>query len=155
MNEKVYALEMQKLLFVVKELHIGGYEKLRIVPSLSPSGLSWRCSFVTKKGSQFKTINASNWLQDVINVSSKNEYSIVELTDIFAREHHHFLAHCKGKNKEYVEWYSNMLNTFKEGELPYAFSEYFSPSDYWETTTGQRIKILPNEKQFYTDYYYL
>ena len=79
MSKNYYSINMQKLLFVVKELHSRGYEKLRIVPSLSPSGLSWRCSFVVKSGSQLKSIIASNWLQDVMNVSSKNEYSIEEL----------------------------------------------------------------------------
>lgn len=152
MDEKGYALEMQKLLFVVKELHSRGYEKLRIVPSLSPSGLSWRCSFVVKSGSQFKSIIASNWLQDVMNVSSKNEYSIEELTGIFAREHQHFLKYCKGGNKEYTEWYSKMLLTLTEGELPYAFSDFFPPTDYWETSKQQKIPTLPNEMLFYYNY---
>ena len=135
---------MQKLLFVVKELHSRGYEKLRIVPSLSPSGLSWRCSFVVKSGSQLKSIIASNWLQDVMNVSSKNEYSIEELTDMFAREHQHFLAHCKGKNKEYVEWYSKMLLTLTEEELPYAFADFFPPTDDWKTSKLQKIHTFTN-----------
>ena len=149
MSKNYYSINMQKLLFVVKELHSRGYEKLRIVPSLSPSGLSWRCSFVVKSGSQLKSIIASNWLQDVMNVSSKNEYSIEELTDMFAREHQHFLAHCKGKNKEYVEWYSKMLLTLTEGELPYAFADFFPPTDYWKTSKLQKIPTLPNEMSFY------
>jgi len=44
------------------------------------------------------------------------------------------------------------INTLKEADLHYAYVEYFSVSDYWETTRGQRIITLPNEKQFYTVY---
>ena len=143
MSETYYMKNMQKLLYIVKELHIRGFEKLRIIPSLSPSGLSWRCSFISETNSERKSIVSSSWIQNVFNIEEKNEYSIELLTDMFEKEHIDFLNACKGKNKEYVEWYSDMLHNLNEGELPYAFSDYFGPTDYWETSKGQKISTLP------------
>jgi hypothetical protein len=149
MGENYYMINMQKLLHIVKELHIRGFEKLRIIPSLSPSGLSWRCSFLADTDSERKTIITSGWIQDIVNIEQKIDYSIVELTDMFIEDHVDFLNLCKGKNMEYVEWYIVMLNNLKQGELPYAFSDYFGPTDYWETSEGQNIPTLPNEKRYY------
>lgn len=149
MRESYYMINMQKLLYIVKELHIRGYEKLRIIPSLSPTGLAWRCSFISGSNSKRRTIISSSWIQDILNVEEKNEYSIEQLTDMFGKEHIEFLNTCKGKNKEYVDWYSEMLSKLKEGELPYAFSDYFGPTYYWETSEGQKIITLPNEKRYY------
>ena len=49
MEPNFYMLNFQKILYVAGNLHKKGYENLRIVPSLSPSGLSWRCSFIENK----------------------------------------------------------------------------------------------------------
>ncbi len=152
MNENYYMINMQKLLHIVKELHIRGFEKLRVIPSMSPSGLSWRCSFIVDSSSKFKPVISSSWIQDVFNVGEKNECSIEELTDMFVKKHIGFLQKCKGDNKEYVEWFRSMLQNLKEGELPYAFAEYFSPTDYWQTSEGRKIVTLTDEKRFYTDY---
>ena len=152
MSDNHYMINMQKLLYIVKELHIRGFEKLRIIPSLSPSGLSWRCSFLSDTDSERKTLISSGWIQDILNREQKKEYSIGELTDIFEREYVDFLTMCKGGNKEYVEWFSKMLDKLKEGELPYAFDDYNNPSDYWKTSEGQEIRTLPDEKHFYVNY---
>jgi len=152
MSENYYMINMQKLLYIVKELHNRGFEKLRVVPSISPSGLAWRCSFLSDNDSERMTVIASNWIQDFFSVRVEIEYPMEELTNIFEKEHFDFLILCKGKNMDYVEWYSDMLLKLKEGELPYAFSDYFSPGDYWETTQGQKIYTLRNEKQYYIDY---
>ena len=93
---------MQKLLYIVKELHIRGFEKLRVIPSLAPSGLYWRCSFLADTDSERKTIITSGWIQDILNIEQKIEYSLGELTDKFEKDHIDFLNLCKGENKEYV-----------------------------------------------------
>lgn len=145
-------INMQKLLYVVKELHIRGFERMRIIPHLSPTGLTWRCNFVSDTDLQRETIASSNWIQNYFSKEKNIEFSIIELTDLFEREHANFLNACRGNNKEYVEWYSDMLNKLNEGELPYAFAEYFSPTDYWKTSEGQQINTLPDEKRYYVNY---
>jgi hypothetical protein len=148
-ERNIYQINMQKLLHVASELHLRGYEKLRVVPSVSPSGMSWRCLFVAEPENGIIT---STWLSQYSHNEREIEYSIIELTELFEREHMRFLESCKGKNKDYVEWYQNMLSHLEEDELPYAFDDYFSPTDYWKTTNNQKIKTLPNEKDFYYGY---
>ncbi len=152
MNENHYKINMQKLLFVVKELHIRGFENLRIIPSLSPTGLAWRCNFVSVSDRNKEAIVTSTWIEKKFSKEKNIEYSIDELTDMFEREYVNFLKMCKRENKEYVEWFSMMLDKLKEGELPYAFAEYFSPTDFWKTSEGQEINTLPDEKRYYVNY---
>lgn len=143
-----YMINMQKLLFMVRELHKLGFEKLRIVPSISPSGLYWRCEFV----SGADRIAVSNWI-DQLSGSDKQEIKFTpqELADLFSNKNFDFLEKCKGANKQYVEWYAEMLQTLNQGELPYALdgSDYFEATDFWNTSEGNKIQTLPNEKDYY------
>jgi hypothetical protein len=149
-NEKnYYMINMQKILFVARDLHKRGYEKLRVVPSVSPSGLSWRCQYIVSNGEK-KSIVVSNWISNfIINENEEIKQSPQELADLFEKENAKFLTKCKGKNNEYVKWYSDMLDTLQEGELPYAFDDYFSSTDFWKTSMENEIKILPGESCYY------
>ena len=149
MASNYYTVNMQKLLYVVLELHKRGYEKLRVVPSLSPSGLAWRCSFVYRKGSG---LIVSTWMDQFSTDETEIEYTNEELTDLFERKHSDFLRYCRGRDTEYVEWYGNMLQQLVEDELPFAFAEYFSPTDYWKTTNNRKIQTLPDERRYYYNY---
>jgi hypothetical protein len=137
-----YMRNRYKLLLMVKELHKRGYENLRVVPSLSPTGLAWRCEFVIRTGEHFI---ASNWISELEEGRELIKHTPEELADMFSRENYIFTDKCRGENKEYSEWYSNMVNSLENGELPYAFADYFSPTDHWETSKGNKIKTLPRE----------
>jgi len=144
-----YMINMQKLLFVASELHKRGYEELHVVPSLAPSGLAWRCKFVATLDKN-QSIIVSNWIGKFVNDENKEiELSLQKLTDLLEKENIDFLAKCRGKNREYVEWFDEMLNKLKEGELPYAFADYFPPNSFWKTTLDNKIKILPDEDKYY------
>ncbi len=139
-----YNINRQKLLFMVEELHKRGFENLRVIPSLSPSGIYWRCKFVNGKE------NKCYWLYPLLEEKSEEvKQTTSELADLFIKERHDFIETCKGENKEYTEWFSEMVNSLETEELPYAFSDYFSPTDFWKTSAGREIKTLPNEKDYY------
>jgi len=137
---------MQKMLFVANELHKRGYEKLIIEPSVSPNGMAWRCRFLVNSGEEEQYVIVSTWR--ILNNDFQGiTKTIKELTDLFEQENMDFLVKCKGENHEYAEWFSKMLSELKEGELPYAFSDYYSSDEYWETTLDKKIKILENKKE--------
>lgn len=150
MEENYYMINMQSLLYIVSELHTRGYQKLRLIPSVSPTGLSWRCNYLAEN--TVEQVIASNWLNGVFNISEKQTLTISELTDRFESEHIEFVKSCSGRNEEYVDWYNQMLNQLQVGELPYSYSDYFSPTDFWSTSANNEIKTLPYEIKYYLDY---
>jgi hypothetical protein len=150
MDSNFYMTNRQKLLFVVAELHKRGFGKLRIIPSLSASGIYWRCSFIDE--TKDHKVNASNWIYNHEKENSKEEIklTIQELADLFIKENFAFIEHCKGKNEEYTEWYCQMLNQLKKDELPYAFADWPIPNGIWETSKNNKINLLPNEERYYS-----
>lgn len=146
MNSNFYMLNLKKVLFIAEALHQKGYENLKIIPSLSPSGLYWRCSFVPSNKNREVDVIASSWLQNFGDISEKEiQLNIKELTDRFILEHKNFLVKCIGKNEEYINWFKNALDILDIEELPYAFSDYFGPTTYWQTSLGKKIYLNTNE----------
>ena len=150
MEPNFYMLNHQKLLFMVGELHQRGFENLRVVPSLSPSGLSWRCSFMTTVNRDEIEVIATNWIGRNYDCEKQEiARSISEMADDFTEQEKDFLENCRGKNETYVEWFAEMLLLLQPEELPYAFAEYFSPTDFWKTSLRNQIPILPGEEKYY------
>lgn len=151
--ESFYMTNRHKLLLMAQELHQRGYGLLRVAPSLSPSGTSWRCGFVDKLS---KTeVEASIWLY---NIEEKGQNGLItigasEMADVFERENAAFVALCKGDDERYTRWYSQMVAQLEEGELPYAFSDSLSPiNGFWETSGGKRIASLSGDIAYYLYY---
>ena len=135
---------------MVKELHKRGYGKLQVMPSVSPNGMSWRCSFYNDL--RQNPYPASIWLE-------KYEYEIFQdeiihaaqkLADFYVKDNMEFIEQCKGKNDEYVKWYCEMVDNLEAEELPYAFDDYYSPTnDLWNTSKDKKIKSLPKEYEYF------
>lgn len=146
MSTNFYMLNMQKLLLIAKSLHAKGYENLKIIPSLSSSGLYWRCSYVNAEASRDSEIVVSNWLHNYYNITAEEiNISVQELTDMFIKGHEEFLMKCIGKNEDYKTWFQNILDILEKEELPYAFSDFFGPTNYWLTSFGKKIYLNQNE----------
>ena len=152
MAESFYMQNRHKLLLMVKELHQRGYGEMRVVPSLSPSGMSWRCSFVDKRTK--RDVTACMWIYGLEDKGVNGEIMISpkEMADIFVREKGEFVSLCKGEDDRYTKWYSQMVAQLEEDELPYAFADYFSPSGFWKTSKGKEIETLPGEIKYYVNY---
>jgi hypothetical protein len=138
-------INMQKVLHMAGILHTRGYEKLHVIPSISPTGLSWRCVFITMDS---EPVIVSSWIQQQMDINNESVLDSIELAKRFERENFNFLRSCIGENKEYIGWYSRMLDTLEEEELPYAFSDYFSACNHWQTSNNRRIVTLPDEMRF-------
>lgn len=149
MSESFYMTNRHKLLLMVEELHKDGYGKLRVVPSVLPSGVYWRCSFVASP--KRVELMVSQWIVDVEARSVNGEVvlSPKELADMFIEENGEFIELCKGKDEMYRRWYSGMLAQLEGDELPYAFADYFSPSGFWKTSKGKEIETLVGEEGYY------
>lgn len=131
-----YNTNMQNLLHLAKELHTKGFGKLKVTPSVSPSGMSWRCEFYCGK----KEVIASSWITSICDITEK-EIPATELIQLFERQHTDFLKACKGTNTPYIAWFADMINSLQPEELPYASADYFPETDHWLTTKGRKIYI--------------
>lgn len=78
MSLNTYMNNRQKLLYMVEELHKRGFGKLEIIPSISPSGMHWRCTFIDETKNH--NLIATNWLYDI--ESSKNGNIKLSINDL-------------------------------------------------------------------------
>ncbi len=139
MKKNLYMLNMQKLLHLAGELHRKGYRELQVIPSISPSGVYWRCDFIDAHTQN--RLSVSNWLQEHFDIEEM-EVSAAEIVHRFEADHRDFLLNIQGKDDTYSQWFSEMLQQLEEGELPYAFTDYYYDPDYWQTNTGKKIKTF-------------
>lgn len=151
LNTNYYSGNRVKLLYMVEALHQRGFGKLKIIPSLSPSGMHWRCTFIADTPAI--SIIASTWLGDLEQVTPKTEITSTarELADKFVVDHADFMQHCQGAHEAYTIWFSKMVANLSENELPYAFSDYFLPTDFWQTSAGNKIPALQGDRSHYLE----
>lgn len=131
MNIKTY----RKVLLMVSELHVRGYQRIRIAPGMAPSGCYWRCA-----------------VAPVTNISDRNGAHLVEFDGLAAHyssgseaeyfgwkncQHltpsqlasrfiDHFpavVAAGRGRDWMYVGWYQEMLNLTYPDLLPVAYDD--------------------------------
>ena len=152
MSKNSYMLNMKKVLLIAEELHKRGYQNLRVFPSISPSGVYWRCDFIEQNPDRKSRahVSVSNWIHEYDDFKEREiQKSVNELTNDFENEHPDFLQKIKDENPTYVKWYSEMLQELASDELPYAMSDYFKATDVWRTSENKEIKILHDDPQYY------
>lgn len=118
---------------VIAELHNRGYELLRLCPSLSPSGCSWRCIATTKDNTyeQCGAMCASqSWSETTVNVSNgqlfKDEdymLNIQTAADRFCKEYPKLVKASKGSDPEYKKWFRHALHLVQQGQIFYCFGD--------------------------------
>ena len=143
----------RKVLRLVAELHVRGYQRLRIAPGMAPSGLFWRCTiapvtcFSALHGG--KLVNWSN--ESCARYTSGDERKYFgwtdaahvtpsQLTDLFVARFPDLVRGGYGADWTYAGWYLDMLHLTHPGSFPIAYADWELPQDVlW--TTGQRSDI--------------
>ncbi|MCP4291654.1 MAG: MBL fold metallo-hydrolase [bacterium] len=124
------------ILKMVIVLHRLGYERLRISPGMSPSGMYWRC--LISHVENFQRDHGALLVietQDVAIYSSGagNQFfgwddCEKDTPDDLARKFiERFPVICRlgrGDDDEYVEWYEQVIEVVEKGDLPRAFSDW-------------------------------
>jgi hypothetical protein len=145
----------RKVLLMVSEFHVRGFQRLRIAPGESPSGCSWRCA-----------------ITPVTNISSSHGARLVdwdhlpahcgsgELDAYFGWSHCRHLAPSRlaerfrtsfpdiveagrGRDWMYVGWYQEMLNLTYPDVLPVAYSDGDDREDCLITAGCRRGVTVP------------
>jgi endonuclease/exonuclease/phosphatase family metal-dependent hydrolase len=151
----------RRLLDMVQVLHRQGYELLRINPGMSPSGCHWRCELVpavmTVQGHHSPDVR--DWVETAYYSSGQETNyfewadavsdSPVELASKFVERFPEFSKACIGKDPEYVNWYSSMLEKTAPDGIIYAYADYPVPEDYLPVQNKPEIRIpFPPQRTF-------
>ena len=136
----------RKVLLMVGSLHQAGYERLRIFPSMSPSGAYWRCSIgpasVADRASGARVAFDFEDAELLAHYSSGEEDSYFgidgsnmspeELGQAFIDRFPRIAVAASGRDEPYVMWFKEMLRLTDPNHLPYAFADWETPDDALE-----------------------
>lgn len=140
---------VQRVLLMVHELHKRGYQRLRIVPGMSPYGMHWRFSItpvtniLTTRGALYRDFD-----HDVAHYSSgsSNLYfgwqdakrdTTRQLARKFVDRFPDLANKGLGPDWAYAGWYVEMLGLAERGCFPIEYSDWDheEPDDRWLPTT--------------------
>ena len=131
----------RQIMLMVAELHRLGYEGLRLLAGLAPSGLYWRCGILpVTRISRENGARASGAAApyEVPRYSSGAEGAYFGWTDAhedspealaqkFVARFPELAAEGKRADPEYVEWYREMLTLTQPEGVIYAFADFELP----------------------------
>jgi hypothetical protein len=138
-----------RVLVTVHELHKRGYQRLRIMPGLSPSGGYWRCN-VTPISNILWSHGAiardfprcfANYTSGMDSIyfgwEDAGQDRARDLANKFIRRFPEIVEAGRGRDWEYVGWYLEMLATADQGHLPVSCADWHSePNPRWLPTTA-------------------
>jgi hypothetical protein len=153
-SPEAYIRRAQRVLLMVHELHKRGYQRLRIAPGMSPSGMHWRCG-VTPRMNILKTHGAllHQWSDELLagyGSGQEAHYfgwrdavtdSARDLATKFEERFPRIVQLAKGRDWEYCGWYVEMLGYAEQGHIPIAYQEF--GTDQWIMTTGGPEVTIP------------
>lgn len=115
------------LMYMMRQLMDMGYEKLRWVSYMSPTGLCLRCH-ITMQDNIAPNYEPIRFDKDRLFAVATNQLEatadISLLVDVFKRCYHKLLESCKGKDAEYKEWFERLIKEVESRKLPTFTAEY-------------------------------
>ena len=115
----LHNLGAYELMKILHELHKLGYQKLRWMSYMAPSGMSLRCHITTQdhiivnQEIIFDNNQGEVWFTSVGAMTTGED--IKPLVKTFMDENPRLLEISKGEDSEYVEWFSKLLSLAKKG----------------------------------------
>lgn len=146
------------VLLMVHELHKQGFQRLRIVPGISPSGLHWRVTILpASRVLQTHGALSRDWTwsgpEPFYTSGQHSRYfgwedaesdPPAELAHKFLNRFHEIAEPARGADWAYAGWYVEMLGRAQAGELPIAYAEFDAdPDPRWLPTTKGVDSGLP------------
>lgn len=125
-----HKLGVYELMKILHELHRLGYQKLRWMSYMAPSGLSLRCHITTQdhicvnREIVFGGDPNEIWCTSIGAMTTGED--IKPLLETFMNENPRLLEIGKGNDPEYVEWFNKLLSFAAEGQTPIFYEEDWS-----------------------------
>lgn len=146
----------QRVLVMVHELHKLGYQRLRIAPGMSGSGMHWRCS-VTHAANIRQSHGAmlcafdretahytSAQDNDYFGWEDAQQDTARQLATKFVERFGEVARLGLGEDWVYAGWYVQMLGLADRGVFPVAYADWYEePDPRWLPTTAGFQSGLP------------
>lgn len=138
----------RKVLLMVGELHEAGFQRLRIYPALSPSGMAWRCPVGSSSASRpdhgaiVRDDLYDSSLVALYSSGSGSEYFSIEgpklspraLGKAFVKKYPTIAEMSFDSDWDYAGWFQEMLRLTRPRLFPYAVADWELPNDHLPTT---------------------
>lgn len=158
-HDEAVAARMRLVLNMVGVLHGRGYERLRIVPGMSGSGIHWRCSFASdsniKPAPDMQNIDQvddpdglvatwSNANPRVFADPNASAMTSEQLADSFVVRFPALASASRGTDPDYADWYVDLLSVVNRGFFPIFYGDYLSIADGQIPLVGQGHAAAPS-----------
>jgi hypothetical protein len=131
-DTKVY----RKVLLMVAELHVRGYQRMRIAPGMSASGCYWRCSIAP--ATNISKVHGALLASDegpAIHYSSgdggeyfgwhdASHFTPSRLAARFIKRFPAIASAGRGRDWAYIGWFQEMLHLTYPDRLPLAYADW-------------------------------
>lgn len=136
--------DARRLLLMVHELHRMGYQRLRIVPGMSPSGCHWRCTVVLAAAPEERVARYSTGEgRAYFGWEDAEADGPAELAEKFVERIPAQAARGHGPDEAYVRWYVDMLKQTAPLGLPITFADWDLPAGVVSTIGCKSDVVLP------------
>lgn len=147
----------RKLLRMISDLHVRGYQRLRAVPYLGGPGY-WRCLIVpahltaAEHGARLVTWDGSDAWAPYTSANGPEYWgwrdtghcTPGQLADVFLERWPALARLGYGPDWLYAGWFQHMLHLTYPDQLPLAFGDYIDANDVLVTTSSSvRIPLPP------------
>jgi len=139
-TDKTFAEEIhvcRKVLRLVGELHLRGYQRLRIAPYEAPSGTAWRCAIspvfnitrnhgamlVVDRDQDARYTSASG--REFFGWKDARHATPSRMADLFVKRFPGLVREGQGSDWEYAGWYVELLHLTYPDVVPVAFGNDF------------------------------
>lgn len=145
----LHKLGVYELMQILHELHKMGYQKLRWLSYMAPSGMNLRCHITTQDhiyahmGICFDDDHEEVWSTSMQVLRTGED--IKPFIPVFMKENPRLLEIGRGEDSEYVEWFDKLLSLASCNGAPNFYDEYWAlPEGY--IRVGQVIMSTPPTK---------
>ena len=130
-----------RVLEMVGELHKLGYQRLRIAPGMSATGLDWRCAvthvgnILRYHGAMFLDFDretahyATGQRDECFEWADAQNDSPRELAEKFLARFPEIARLGRGDDQPYADWYEGMLQLAERGAFPSAYQDFWGEPD--------------------------
>ena len=146
----------RKVLLMVAELHLRGYQRLRILPYIAPSGIAWRCAIApavlfSEDGLQLDATGEFGVTNVTYTSASVAEYfdwtdakheTPSGLARLFINRFPQIVAKAEGSDWTYAGWFVEMLGLTYPNHFPFSFADWDGPEEWENRTSSWRTTMI-------------